>query len=123
MLTLTPQARAVAAFALAVALLTSQLNRVTIAVLILFGNSYPHGRSGAFLTGLLLVAVGGAVVLFAMTAAKGLAGSKGWESSLAQAAILVAMVGLGINAVEAVGAVLHNDSGGLFGVLGATYAG
>ncbi|MFL6158031.1 MAG: hypothetical protein ACJ72D_18220 [Marmoricola sp.] len=126
MLTLTPQARAIAAFTLAVLVLTAQLNRATIAVVLLFGDAFPAGRSGQFLAGLILVAVALMVLLFAMTAAKGLSGGLpgGWESHLAQAAVLVAAVGLGIDVVTAVAGVLHDNGFAISGVLGGgRYAG
>ncbi|MGO4258898.1 hypothetical protein [Marmoricola sp. RAF53] len=104
MLTLTPQARAIAAFTLAVALLTGQLNRIAWATLLVIGDVLPAGRAGQFLISLVLVAVAAVTVAFALNASRGPV--DGWALHLAQAAVVVAAVGLGIAALAAVGTLV-----------------
>ena len=111
MLTLTPQARSVAAFTVAVALLIGQLNRITLALVLLFGDAFPSGRSGQFLIALISIAVATAVLGAALSVARA-PSTGGWEMHLAQAAVVVAALGLAIAVVGGLGGVV-NGSGSL----------
>ncbi len=91
MLTLTPQARALAAFALAVLLVQGSLLRSASAVIDLFGDTFPQDRWGVLLAGLIGIAIDVAIFLLARSAARP---DGGWESHLAQAALVLALVGL-----------------------------
>lgn len=127
MFTLTPQARAIAAFTIAVLMLTGQLRRITLGLVLLFGNAFPGGRSGQFLIALIMVAVATVVLVGTLSVSKTLSyprsSSTGWETHLAQAAVVVAALGLGIAALAGLGAVVNGTgsiqysvlSGGLFG--------
>ena len=111
MITLTPQARAIAAFTVAVLLLLGELNKIAFGIVLLFGSSYPDGRGGRFLTSLLLVAIAAAVVYFTMGAATAVAAGTGWDTHLAKAAVLVAVLGLVIAIVVGIGSVANNLDG------------
>ncbi|MFL6023413.1 MAG: hypothetical protein ACJ72O_08765 [Marmoricola sp.] len=107
MLTLTPQARAIAAFTVSVLLVLGHLNKIGLAVVLVFGDSYPSGRGGAFLTSVILIAIAAAVVLFAMSAVGAVASDVGWEANLARAAVAVAALGLLIAVLLGIGAVAN----------------
>jgi hypothetical protein len=112
MITMTPQARAIAAFTLAVLLVPGYLNRLAVAVYTLFGGDVTSDRTSQFVLSLLTVVVAVGVLWLTQTAVQG--AGDGWETGLAQAARLVAMVGLVI-AVLATVAVLTNGSSLFFG--------
>jgi hypothetical protein len=105
-LTLTPQARAVAAFTLAVLLLTGDLNRLAFALYAVTGADMPGGDGARLVLSLLTVVLAAAVLWLAHTTAE--AGLPGWETNLAQVARLLAAIGIAI-AVLATVAVLTND--------------
>ncbi|RNL81289.1 hypothetical protein EFL95_02705 [Nocardioides marmorisolisilvae] len=111
---MTPQARAIAAFTIAVLLVMGQLNRIVAAFVVAFGDSYPSGRGGAFLTSLIAVAIAGLVTFNAVSAVGLLASSPGWENHLARAAVLVALIGLMIAVLTGIAAVA-NSSGDMPG--------
>ena len=111
MLTLTPQARAISAFTLAVLLVFGQLNKLALGFVLVFGSSWPDGRVGRFLTALLVIGVAGAVTFFAMQASSALEAGTAWDTHLARAAVLVAVVGLVIAIVLGIGSVANNDGG------------
>ena len=107
MLTLTPQARAIAAFSLAVLLVPGYLNRIAFAAYTLFGGDLPGGKGSNFVLSLLTVVVAAGVLWLAHSAAS--SAGEGWDASLAQAARVLAVVGVVI-AVLATIAVLTNNS-------------
>jgi hypothetical protein len=107
MLTLTPQARAIAAFTLSVLVVTGYLNRLAFAAFMVAGGDIPGARSGRLVLSLLTVLIAAAVFWLARTALQDAA--PGWETSLAQVDRLVAVIGLVI-AAPATLAVLTNDS-------------
>lgn len=117
MVTLTPQARAVAAFTLAILLVEGTLNRITVAFVGIFGDTFPEGSTGGFVVGLFSIAVGLAVLGLAMSAANGL--TSGWELNLAQAARILALIGLVIVIISTFNATVHESEFGLypFGIL------
>lgn len=119
MLTLTPQSRAISAFTLAVLLVLGELNRVALGIVLAFGTTYPHGRAGQLLTGLLVIAIAGAVTFFAMNASNAADAGTTWDTHLARAAVLVAAVGLLIAIVLTIGSVANN-AGGIPGGYGLT---
>lgn len=120
MITMTPQARAIAAFAISFALIAGYLNRISFAITMLFADALPSGRGGTFIAGLFLIAVAVAVLLFATATARGQAG--GWELNLAQAAFALAVLGVAIAVITTIGAVANTNGslaanligGGLF---------
>jgi hypothetical protein len=113
MLTMTPQARATAAFTLAVLVLTGHLNRIAFAAYVASGVDLPGGDGARLVLSLLTVAIAVAVWWLAHTTAE--AGAPGWDTSLAQAARVLALIGIAI-AVLATIAVLTNDQA-FFGTL------
>jgi len=115
MLTLTPQARAIAAFTVAVMLVAGHLNKIALAWVLLFGDSYPDGRGGQLLTNLVLVAIAGAVTVFALSAVNAVGTSTGWEAHLARAAVAVAVLGVVMAVLLGIGAVANNAGGNLSG--------
>jgi hypothetical protein len=112
MLTLTPQARAVLAFTLALLALIGWLNRPGFALYVMFGGDLPGGDGPRFVLSLLTVLIAGSVLWFAHVTAG--AGAAGWETSLAQAARVLALIALA-TAVFATVAVLTNNSELFFG--------
>lgn len=111
MLTLSAQSRAISAFTLAVLLVLGELNRLALGIVLAFGNSYPDGRTGRFLTSLLVIGIAGAVTYFAMNASSADDAGTTWDTHLARASVVVATVGLLIATVLAVGSVANNDAG------------
>lgn len=107
MITMTPQARAMAVFTVAVALLLGQLSRISLGIVLLLGNAFPSGRGGQLVVALLQLAVAGAVVLVALALAR--ATGPGWPADLAQAAVLVAAVAFAMIAVVGIGAVAQGS--------------
>lgn len=112
MITLTPQARAIAAFTLGVLLITRFLNRLAFAAYVVAGGDLPGGRGNQFVLSLLTVVVAAAVLWFAHRAAE--TGDAGWETNLAQVGRLLSMISLVI-AVVATIAVLTNDAPAFYG--------
>ena len=106
MLTLSPQARAIAAFSLAVLVVSGYLNRLAFAAYAVSGGDLPGGKASRFVLSLLTVVIAAGVLWLAQTAAEGEGAA--WETSLAQAARLIAVIGL-IIAVLATIAVLTNN--------------
>jgi hypothetical protein len=92
MITMTPQARAIAVFTLATLLITGHLNRLALAVFAVSGADIPGGRGQEFVMGLLTILVAGAVLWFAHQTVE--AGATGWETNLAQAGRFLALVAL-----------------------------
>lgn len=107
MLTMTPQARALLAFTAAVLLVTGQLNRIAFAFYGVFGDALPEDETGQFVLSSLTVVLAAGVLWFAhATASAG--DAAGWDVNLAQAARVLALVGVVI-AVLATISVLTND--------------
>ena len=104
---LTPQARSIAMFTVSVALLLGQLNRITLGIVLFLGEGLPKGRDGQFVITVLQLAVAGTVLAFALVVAR--AGVAGWPGDLAQAAVIVAGLGLAIAAVVGFGGVVHGS--------------
>ncbi|MFL6107844.1 MAG: hypothetical protein ACJ72D_25920 [Marmoricola sp.] len=107
MLTLTPQARAVTTFTLSILLITGSLNRVGYAFAIAIS---PHGnisiKAVAVIIALGSTALGLAVLLIATQTISRL--EPGWTHSLAQAAVLLGVIGTVIAALELVSALAGN---------------
>jgi len=80
MITMTPQARAIAVFTLATLLITGHLNRLALAVFAATGGDVPGGRSQQFVMSLLTVLLAGAVLWFAHQTVEGVprAGRPTW---------------------------------------------
>jgi hypothetical protein len=116
MLTLTPQARALTAFTLSLLVVTGYLNRLAFAAYVVGGGDLPGGRSSRFVLSLLTIVLAAGVFWFARTATQGLA--PGWETSLAQAARFIAVIGVVIAVLATLG-VLTND-GPFFGAFSLT---
>ena len=110
---MTPQARAVAAFSLAVLLLTGHLNLLAGAAYVAAGGSLPGSDVGRLTLGLLALAVAGGVLWFAHTTAT--ADLAGWESSLAQAGRFLAAIGVAIAVLAMIAAITNNEP--YFGIL------
>lgn len=109
MLTLTPQARALASFALAIMLLQGPLLRVAGSIIGLFGDSFPDGRGGTALAGLIGIAICLGVILLARSSA-GPGG--GWEMHVAQGALLIAAIALGLESLATVDLLIYPDGSG-----------
>jgi len=107
MLTMTPQARALAIFTVAVALLVGQLGRISLGIVLLLGDAMPSGRGGQLVVTLLQLVVAGAVFLVALALAKST--GPGWPADLTQAAVLVAALAFAITAVVGIGAVAQGN--------------
>jgi uncharacterized membrane protein len=106
MITMTPQARAIAAFTLGVLLIPGYLNRLALSAYLAVGGDLPGGEGSQFVASLLTVVIAGGVLWFAH-ASVGEEGP-GWETSLAQVGRLLAVIGL-VVAVLATIAVLTSD--------------
>lgn len=106
MLTMTPQARAVTGFALAVLLLTGDLNRLPYALYAAAGGDLPGGDGARLVLSLLTVALAAGVLWFAHVTAQ--AGEPGWDTSLAQVARVLALIGIVVSVFGTI-AVLTND--------------
>ncbi|MGY2876619.1 hypothetical protein ACVW00_003809 [Marmoricola sp. URHA0025 HA25] len=107
MIAMTPQARALVAFSLATLVLTGHLNRLAFAAYAAAGQSLPQSDGGKLGLSLLTVVVAGGVLWFAHMAA-GAAG-EGWETTLSQAARLLALVGLLIAVLSTIGVLTSSD--------------
>jgi hypothetical protein len=118
MLTMTSQARAISAFSLSILVLLGPLNRLALAVYLLFGGNMPAGQGSQFVLSLLTVVVAVGALWFAHVAAQ--AGDPGWETNLAQAARLMALLGVVMAAVATI-AVLTNSSDAIFGSFSLTF--
>jgi hypothetical protein len=116
MLTMSPQARAITAFAVSFALLAGYLNRISFAVTLVFANALPSGRAGVAIAGLLLIAVAAATLWFT-TVTLGQQ-TAGWELHLAQAAVALAALGTTVAVLTTIGAVAHGDGSLPAGLLG-----
>ena len=112
MITMTPQARAIAAFTLGVLLIPGYLNRLAFAVYVAVGGDLPGGKGSQFVMTLLTVVLAAGVLWFAHAAVA--ADGAGWETSLAQVGRLLAVIGLVI-AVLATIAVLVSDGPAFYG--------
>ena len=110
MITITPQARAIAAFTLAVLLVMGELNRIWVAFLLLLGDSYPSGRGGLFLSTLVVTAIAFLVTAFAVMALNATGRGATWDAHVAGAAVVVAAVGLLIVVLLGLAAVIHGST-------------
>lgn len=108
MITLTPQARAIAAFAVSFALVAGYLNRIGFALTLLFANGLPSGRGGTLIAGLFTIAVAAGVLWFTSMVAR--QETPGWERHLSQAAVVLAALGTAIAVMVTIGAVAHGDA-------------
>ena len=111
MLTMTPQARAVAAFTLAVLLVMGDLYRLVYTVYGIFGDTVPADEPGRLVVGLLAVAVAAGVLWFAHLAAT--SADAGWHVNLAQAARVLALVGVAVAVFGTIG-IFTADNGAHF---------
>jgi len=100
---MTSQSRALAAFALAVLLVMGNLNRLAVVVYSVAGQDVSGGASRIVLS-LLILAIAGAVLWLANSAAVG-AATDGWEQHLGQAARLLAWIGVAIAVVTLIAAL------------------
>ncbi len=112
MITTTLQARSVLVFTLAILALVGWLNRIAFAVYVMFGGNLSGGDAGRLVLSLLTVAVAGGVLWLAHTVAE--AGGAGWETGLAQAARVLAMIAVLITVMGTI-AVFTNDRTEFFG--------
>ncbi len=106
MLTMTPQARTVAAFTLAVLLVMGDLNRVAFAVYAAAGAGVQSGEGARLVLSLLTLALAVGVLWFAHATAE--ASQPGWDTNLAQVARVLAVIGIVISVLATI-AVLTND--------------
>ena len=113
MITMTPQARAIAAFTLATLLITRFLNRLAFAAYVVVGGNLPGGRSGQFVLSLLTVVVAAGVLWFAHHAAE--AGGPGWETNLAQVGRLLSVIALVIAVIATIAVLTNNSAGSFYG--------
>jgi hypothetical protein len=109
---MTPQAKSLAAFSLSVLLLTGFLDRLAVAAYVATGADASGGQTGQLVLGLLNIVLAAGVLWLAHTATQ--TGGPGWETGLAQAARLLAVIGVAI-AVLATIAVLTNNNYHLYG--------
>jgi len=100
---MTSQARALAAFALAVLLVMGNLNRIAVVVYSIAGQEVTGGVSRIVLS-LLILAIAAAVLWLANSAAAA-AVAGGWEQHVGQAARLLAWVGVAIAVVTTIAAL------------------
>lgn len=112
MITMTPQARSLAAFTVATLLLTGHLNRLALAAFVASGQSLPQSQGGQFALSLLTVVLAGAVLWFAHASAA--AGDDGWVTTLAQAAKLLAVLALVVAVLASIG-VLTSSGQAFYG--------
>ncbi len=108
MLTMTPQARAISAFSLALLVLTGYLNRLAFAAFVATGVDVPGGKGTQFAMSLLTVVVAGAVLWFTHVVAE--AGGPGWDTNLAQAGRLIAAIGLVVAVLATLGTLTSGDT-------------
>jgi hypothetical protein len=108
MLTMTPQARAIAAFTLAAMALIGWLNRLAFAAYLTFGGELPAGDGSQLVFSLLGLAVAGGAFWFAHSAAG--AGAAGWETDLAQAGRVIAALALVVAVLATVGVFTGDQS-------------
>ena len=117
MITMTPQARAIAVSTLATLLITGHLNRLALAVFAATGSAIPGGRSQQFTMSLLTVVLAAGVLWFAHQTVA--AGGPGWETNLAQAARFLAVIALIITVLATI-ATLTNH-GPFFGTFSLSF--
>jgi len=110
MITITPQARAIAALTLSVLLVFGHLNKLWFGVALVLGDSYPSGRGGQFLTSLALVGIAVAVAAFALAASRACAAGGAWDADVSGAAVAVAVVGVLIAIVIGIGSVANGSA-------------
>jgi len=110
MITITPQARAIAAFTLAVLLVMGDLNRIWFAFVLLLGDSYPSGRGGQLLSALVVIAIALVVTAYAVATLNATGRGATWDSHLAGAAVLVAAAGMLIVVLLGFAAVIHGST-------------
>lgn len=106
MLTMTPQARAVTVFVLAVLLLTGDLSRLPVALYSAAGGDLQGGDGSRLVLSLLAVTMAAAVLWFSHVTAQ--AGQPGWDTNLAQVARVLALIGIVVSVLGTI-AVLTND--------------
>jgi hypothetical protein len=110
MLTLTPQARAIAALALAFLLISGELYRIGNSIVAMFNNSFGQGQFAA--ASAISVVVGAGVLWFANRAAAG--ATETWTVAIAQSARLLAVIGLAMAALSLASGLLQDGSGNGF---------
>ena len=121
MLTLTPHAKAVATFSLGILLVMGSLNRIGIAVAQVL-NEIHSGFSPKTLTtvvALVGVAIGLALLVLSNQVVTRL--DEGWARSLAQAAVVLAVIGTGIALLDVIAALAgdgYRPGGYYFGAVG-----
>ena len=100
---MTSQARALAAFALAVLLVMGNLNRLAVVVYSVASQDV-SGDASRIVLSLLILAIAAAVLWLANNAATG-AVAGGWDQHLGQAARLLALLGVAIAVVTVIAAL------------------
>jgi hypothetical protein len=106
MITMTSQARALAAFTLAVLLITGDLNRLAFALYAATGADMDGSDGARLVLSLLMLVLAAGVLWLAHAAAE--AGQPGWDTNLAQVARVLAVIGVVISVLATI-AVLTND--------------
>lgn len=112
MLSMTPQARALAAFTLAVLLIFGDLNRVAFAVYAAVGADVRSGDGARLVLGLLTVALAAGVLWFAHVTAE--AGQPGWDTNLAQVARVLAVIGIVVSVLATISVLTNDDPWGTY---------
>jgi len=113
-LTLSPQARAVTAFALGFFLVSGELNRIGTALIATFDSNLGQDQLAAASAVTLLV--GAAVLWFSRQAAQAV--TETWSVALAQSASLLAVVGLVITLLTLVAALVQDGASAYYLGLG-----
>lgn len=106
MLTLSAQGRAVSAFTLAFLLLTGALYRVGAALTAVFDNDFT-GRGHAAAAGTVTLLVGAGILWLAVQATASAPDT--WTRALAEAARVLAVVGVIIAALALLSTLTHDD--------------
>ena len=104
---MTPQARALTAFTLAVLLILGDLNRVAFAVYAAMGADAQSGEGARLVLSLLTVVLGVGVLWFAHVTTQ--AGQPGWETNLAQVARVLAVIGIAVSVLATIAVVTNDD--------------
>ena len=113
MLTLTPQAKAIAVFALGAMLVLGSLNRVGLSVATVLNEIDSLSAKGAsVVVTLVSTAIGVALLVLANQAVTRL--DQGWAHGLAQAAVLLAVIGTAISLLDLIAAVAGDGFGAGF---------
>ncbi|MCW2783914.1 MAG: hypothetical protein JWP74_431 [Marmoricola sp.] len=110
MLALSPQARAIALITLAFLLVIGGLDRLGAAVVAVFGTDLTT-RTHTQLILLVMILIGIAILLLARATSSA---TDGWAQAAAQAAQVLAVVGLATTTISLIASVLHNSPSGYY---------